>query len=80
VRPIHFYSEALTTTMAAFPCNSLAKPYAVELVGPRATLARHNLDRFWRDARTHTLRDLVRRKYSAVGQYYLNSMKPPLHS
>jgi len=38
------------------------------------------MDRYWRDARTHTLHDPVRWKYNAVGRYYLNGTQPPLHS
>ncbi len=37
------------------------------------------LDRFWRNARTHTLHDPVRWKYHAVGNYYLNDRLPPRH-
>ncbi|MDV7214047.1 SfnB family sulfur acquisition oxidoreductase, partial [Azotobacter beijerinckii] len=49
----------------------------LELGGSRATLAEHNLDRHWRNARTHTLHDPVRWKYHAVGNYYLNDALPP---
>ncbi|SDH51898.1 sulfur acquisition oxidoreductase, SfnB family [Pseudomonas flavescens] len=48
-----------------------------ELAGSRGTLAEHNLDRHWRNARTHTLHDPVRWKYHAVGNYYLNDALPP---
>ncbi len=51
-----------------------------ELAGTRSTLGVHNLARFWRDARTHTLHDTVRWKFHAVGQYYLSGVQPPLHS
>ncbi len=47
---------------------------------PTATLAQHNLDRLWRDARTHTLHSPVRWKYSIIGAYYLTGKEPPLHS
>ncbi|MFL9927092.1 SfnB family sulfur acquisition oxidoreductase [Herbaspirillum lusitanum] len=50
-----------------------------ELAGSQSTLAEHNLDRHWRNARTHTLHDPVRWKYFAVGNYYLNGKKPPRH-
>ena len=49
----------------------------LELAGSRGTLAHHNLDRHWRNARTHTLHDPVRWKYHAVGNYYLNDTLPP---
>lgn len=50
-----------------------------ELAGSQATLAEHNLDRHWRNARTHTLHDPVRWKYHAIGNYVLNGQKPPRH-
>ncbi len=48
-----------------------------ELAGTRSTLAAHNLDRHWRNARTHTLHDPVRWKYHAIGNFRLNDVKPP---
>ena len=48
--------------------------------GTRSTLAEHNLDRHWRNARTHTLHDPVRWKYSILGKYFLNGENPPLHA
>lgn len=48
-----------------------------ELAGSRATLAEHNFDRHWRNARTHTLHDPVRWKYPAIGNYVLNGVLPP---
>ncbi|CAD5110010.1 SfnB family sulfur acquisition oxidoreductase [Zestomonas carbonaria] len=55
----------------------LATSKLLELSGSRATLAEYNLDRHWRNARTHTLHDPVRWKYHAVGNYYLNDELPP---
>ncbi|WP_095092912.1 SfnB family sulfur acquisition oxidoreductase [Pseudomonas sp. Irchel 3A5] len=49
-----------------------------ELAGSQATLAEHDLDRHWRNARVHTLHDPVRWKYHAIGNYYLNDTNPPL--
>ncbi|MCP1575290.1 SfnB family sulfur acquisition oxidoreductase [Herbaspirillum rubrisubalbicans] len=51
-----------------------------ELSGSAATLATHNLDRHWRNARVHTLHDPVRWKYFAVGNYALNGTPPPRHN
>jgi SfnB family sulfur acquisition oxidoreductase len=48
-----------------------------ELAGSQATLAEHGLDRHWRNARVHTLHDPVRWKYHAIGNFYLNDVKPP---
>ncbi|ANF57281.1 SfnB family sulfur acquisition oxidoreductase [Halotalea alkalilenta] len=51
-----------------------------ELAGSRATLAEFNLDRHWRNARTHTLHDPVRWKYHIIANYELNGVHPPLHA
>jgi SfnB family sulfur acquisition oxidoreductase len=50
-----------------------------ELAGTSATLAELDLDRHWRNARTHTLHDPSRWKTYAVGNYYLNGIKPANH-
>ncbi|RJS93600.1 SfnB family sulfur acquisition oxidoreductase [Salinisphaera sp. Q1T1-3] len=50
-----------------------------ELAGTRSTLAEYGLDRYWRNVRVHTLHDPVRWKYAAIGNYYLNDIKPPRH-
>jgi alkylation response protein AidB-like acyl-CoA dehydrogenase len=68
-------AKILTTEIAIQATNKL-----FELAGTRSTLAQHNLDRHWRNARTHTLHDPVRWKYAIVGNYYLNDIKPPLHA
>ncbi len=68
-------AKILTTEIAILATNKL-----FELGGTRSTLAVHNLDRLWRDARTHTLHDPVRWKYSIIGKYYLTGTEPPLHS
>lgn len=68
-------AKVLTTEIALSAANKL-----FELGGTRSTLQKHNLDRLWRDARTHTLHDPVRWKPFAVGQFYLNGVHPPLHS
>jgi alkylation response protein AidB-like acyl-CoA dehydrogenase len=57
----------------------LASNKLFELSGTSATLAEDNLDRHWRNVRTHTLHDPVRWKYQAVGNYYLNGKRPPRH-
>ncbi|MBY4841203.1 SfnB family sulfur acquisition oxidoreductase [Pantoea sp. DY-5] len=49
----------------------------IEHAGAQAALAQYNLDRHWRNARTHTLHDPVRWKYAAIGNYYLNGILPP---
>ena len=67
-------ARALTTT-----ASLLAGTRLFELGGTSATLDNRGLDRFWRNARTHTLHDPVRWKYHAVGNYYLNDKLPPRH-
>jgi len=67
-------SKVLTTEAALLVANRL-----FELGGTRSTLAEHNLDRHWRNARTHTLHDPVRWKLHAIGNYHLNGVKPARH-
>ncbi|XAH24354.1 SfnB family sulfur acquisition oxidoreductase [Xylophilus sp. GW821-FHT01B05] len=67
-------ARALTTTASLDAGSRL-----FELAGTSATLDGLGLDRFWRNARTHTLHDPVRWKYHAVGNYYLNDRIPPRH-
>jgi SfnB family sulfur acquisition oxidoreductase len=68
-------AKIATTEIAIDATNKL-----FELAGTRSTLAEHNLDRHWRNARTHTLHDPVRWKIHAVGNYYLNGVHPPRHA
>jgi SfnB family sulfur acquisition oxidoreductase len=65
----------IATTEAAL----LVASKAIELGGSSATLAKHDLDRHWRNARTHSVHDPVRWKYRAVGDYWLNGINPPRH-
>ncbi|WP_050477713.1 SfnB family sulfur acquisition oxidoreductase [Herbaspirillum rhizosphaerae] len=67
-------SRVLTNNVALAAGSKL-----FELAGTQSTLAENNLDRHWRNARTHTLHDPVRWKYHAIGNYYLNDKKPPRH-
>ncbi|WP_343583352.1 acyl-CoA dehydrogenase family protein [Herbaspirillum sp.] len=48
--------------------------------GASATSRSLNLDRHWRNARTHTTHDPVAYKAKAVGDYYLNGKLPPITS
>ncbi len=65
-------ARAWTTEVALEAGNLL-----FELGGSRASLREHNLDRHWRNARTHTLHDPVRWKYPVIGNYLLNGVLPP---
>ena len=68
-------AKVLSTEIAIAATNKL-----FELGGARSTLAVHNFDRHWRNARTHTLHDPVRWKYAILGNYALNGVNPPLHA
>ena len=65
-------AKVLTTELAIDAANML-----FELAGTSATRRGLNLDRHWRNARTHTLHDPVRWKYHVVGNYHLNGVTPP---
>ncbi|WP_241576483.1 SfnB family sulfur acquisition oxidoreductase [Rosenbergiella collisarenosi] len=65
-------ARAWTTEISLEAANLL-----FELGGARASLAEHQFDRHWRNARTHTLHDPVRWKYPLIGNYVLNGVLPP---
>lgn len=46
------------------------------LLGASSTLSKWNLDRFWRNARTHTTHDPIRWRLYHVGNYYINNIPP----
>ena len=68
-------AKVLTTEVAL-----LASEKLFEFAGSSATRAKHNLDRHWRNARTHTLHDPVRWKLHLIGNYHLNNVLPKRHS
>jgi len=65
-------AKVLTTEVAIEASNTL-----FELAGTSSVQTGLNLDRHWRNARTHTLHDPVRWKYHVVGNYHLNGVTPP---
>jgi alkylation response protein AidB-like acyl-CoA dehydrogenase len=67
-------AKVLSTELAILATNKL-----FELSGTSSTLEARGLDRFWRNARVHTLHDPVRWKYFAVGNFYLNNVIPQRH-
>ncbi|MFN3525203.1 MAG: SfnB family sulfur acquisition oxidoreductase [Paracoccus sp. (in: a-proteobacteria)] len=67
-------ARALTTTAGLLAASKL-----FELTGTSATMGADNLDRYWRNVRTHTLHDPVRWKYHAIGNHRLNGVNPPRH-
>ncbi|MGW0036952.1 SfnB family sulfur acquisition oxidoreductase [Gordonia sp. NPDC003376] len=50
-----------------------------EVGGTRSAAAGTGLDRFWRNARTHTLHDPVRWKVQHIGRHVLRGENPPIH-
>jgi SfnB family sulfur acquisition oxidoreductase len=64
-------AKILTTEAALDATNGL-----FELAGASATSEILNLDRHWRNARTHTVHDPVRWKHFAIGDYHLNGKVP----
>ena len=67
-------AKVATTEAALFVSSKL-----IELAGSSATLVEHGLDRFWRNARTHSVHDPVRWKFRYIGDYWLNGLNPPRH-
>lgn len=47
-----------------------------ELTGARSTSSRHNFDRYWRNARVHTLHDPVDQKLRDIGRHALEGLSP----
>ncbi|RZB15051.1 acyl-CoA dehydrogenase [Streptomyces sp. F001] len=50
---------------------------ALDIIGARSTSSRLGLDRFWRNARTHTLYEPAAHRLRDVGDYFLNGAHPP---
>lgn len=65
-------AKVLTTEIAIEASNTL-----FDLAGTSSVKLGLNLDRHWRNARTHTLHDPVRWKHHVVGNYHLNGIVPP---
>ncbi|WP_309484233.1 SfnB family sulfur acquisition oxidoreductase [Streptomyces himalayensis] len=79
-------ASAASASIAVATVKAFADPVAVELSaalfevsGTRSSLASLNLDRHWRNARTHTLHDPSRWKVQHIGRYVLNGTPPPRH-
>ncbi|MGW0882706.1 acyl-CoA dehydrogenase family protein [Streptomyces sp. NPDC002671] len=50
---------------------------ALDIIGARSASSRLGFDRFWRNARTHTLYEPVAHRLRDVGDYFLNGAHPP---
>ncbi|MDH3010418.1 SfnB family sulfur acquisition oxidoreductase [Gordonia alkanivorans] len=73
---------SIAVARAKAVADRVATPVAsalFEVSGTRSAAAGTRLDRFWRDARTHTLHDPVRWKYQHIGRWLLRGEDPPLH-
>ncbi|WP_433429036.1 SfnB family sulfur acquisition oxidoreductase [Nonomuraea sp. CA-141351] len=78
--------SAGAASIAVATAKAFADPVAVELGsaifelgGTRSSLEELNLNRHWRNARTHTLHDPARWKIQHIGRYVLNGQLPPRH-
>lgn len=70
-------SVAIATAKIAATNTSLYITQNIfQVMGARATTAKLNLDRFWRNVRTQTLHDPVDYKYQEVGEWVLTGKVP----
>lgn len=70
-------SVAIATAKIAATNTSLYITQNIfQVMGARATTAKLNLDRFWRNVRTQTLHDPVDYKYQEVGEWILTGKVP----
>jgi SfnB family sulfur acquisition oxidoreductase len=67
-------AKVVVNDVALFAASKL-----FEFGGSSSARTTLNLDRHWRNARTHTLHDPVRWKYHLIGNHTLNEKNPPLH-
>ncbi|WP_405146142.1 SfnB family sulfur acquisition oxidoreductase [Sphaerisporangium sp. NBC_01403] len=78
--------SAASASIAVATAKAFADRASVELAGAvfevsgtRSALEHLNLNRHWRNARTHTLHDPVRWKIQHIGRHTLNGTPPPRH-
>lgn len=64
-------AKVLTTEIALEASSKL-----FQLSGASSTSRKYAFDRYWRDARTHTVHDPLHWKFHAIGNYYLNGSLP----
>ncbi|MGW1563858.1 acyl-CoA dehydrogenase family protein [Streptomyces sp. NPDC002144] len=70
---VHVTMAEATASKAAQETTSRA----LDIVGSRSASARLGLDRFWRNARAHTLHRPVAHQIRDAGDYFLNGAHPP---
>ena len=87
VRDHHDQADVARASVAVAEAKVLANDVALfassklfEFGGASSARTSLNLDRHWRNARTHTLHDPLRWKYHLIGNYVLNDRNPPLHN
>jgi SfnB family sulfur acquisition oxidoreductase len=78
--------EAARGSLAVAAAKAFGSEVAVEagselfaLCGTSATASKHDLDRHWRNARTHSVHDPVDWKYHHLANYELAGVLPPNH-
>ncbi|MER5432291.1 acyl-CoA dehydrogenase family protein [Streptomyces sp. NPDC002588] len=75
------YAEiSVLVTMAEAAASRAAQESttrALDVVGSRSASSRLGFDRFWRNARTHTLYEPAAHRLRDVGDYFLNGAHPP---
>ena len=80
--PAPFLAEASVAVAEAKMMAEHASLYVSEMIfrvgGASATSRARNLDRHWRNARTHTTHDPVAYKAKIVGDFYMNDRPPPI--
>ncbi|WP_030435682.1 acyl-CoA dehydrogenase family protein [Actinoplanes subtropicus] len=79
-------AEAARGSLAVAAAKAFAGEVAVEagselfaLCGTSSTASKYDLDRFWRNARTHSVHDPVDWKYHHLAAYELGGVLPPNH-
>ena len=65
-----------TAKIAATNTSLFVTQNIFQVMGARATTAKLNLDRFWRNVRTQTLHDPIDYKYQEVGEWVLTNKVP----
>ncbi|MEU5362416.1 acyl-CoA dehydrogenase family protein [Streptomyces sp. NPDC005925] len=75
------YAEiSVLVTMAEAAASRAAQEStarALDIIGARSASSQLGLDRFWRNARTHTVYEPVAHRLRDVGDYFLNGAHPP---
>ncbi|WP_437882374.1 acyl-CoA dehydrogenase family protein [Pseudomonas sp. LRF_L74] len=66
-------AKIASTRASLFVCERL-----YDVGGAATTQSRHNFDRHWRNARTHTTHDALAYKFKAIGDYRVNGNPPPI--